>query len=196
MADYDETYTFTTQVGSTGWTWVGPDHTGLQNRGTASGWCWTSTGTASTNTGPPSGVPCVYTETSGASVPDEFTMTLETPVSAETYGLYTTFDTSPNGNIAAQLFIEAYDGSIWNEIDAWTFTGLGTAANISKGPYDFTSYTNSDFKIRFRSIVGGTTYQNDFTIDNVRIYGDTKEAPTACTISGIINISGVQSITI
>lgn len=172
--DYDETYTFPDKTtGEVGWDYVGPDHTGLKARNTDGAWCWTDTGSPSSNTGPPSGVACVYTETSSpVAVDDEFFMTLATAVSAATYGLYVTLDRCTYGVTQAHLYFEAYNGTAWVSIDDWA--GDSTTTFTSEGPYDFTSYSNADFKIRFRTIVAGTKYKNDMAVDTVRIYGDAK----------------------
>jgi hypothetical protein len=176
MADYDETYSFTTLSGnSADFTWDGPDVDVLSAENTAGSWCWTDVGSTSSNTGPPSGVPCVYTETSSpVAVDDEFYMTLAAAneVDAGAYGIYVTFNTCTYGNTSAHLYFEAWDGGTWQPIDDWA--GNSTTTFTSRGPYDFTSYDNSDFSIRFRTLVAGTTYTNDMAVDEIRIYGDSK----------------------
>jgi hypothetical protein len=173
--DYDVTYSFTTQSqAAVGWVYDGPgSYDGLQTRDTRPYWCWTNTGSPSNGTGPPSGVPCVYTESSSpGAAGDVYIMTLAGTVDASAYGLYVTFNTCTQAQSAGTLYFEAYNGSTWVGIASWS--GNTTTTFTSRGPYNFTAYANSDFKIRFRVVTGGTAYQNDFAIDEVRIYGNTK----------------------
>lgn len=183
---YDTTYSFDSLAANSGdFTFVGPDHTGLQVRDTDGGWCWTSTGSVSSSTGPPSGTACVYTETSSpVAVSDEFTMTLATAneVDASAYLLYVTFDVCLYGNTSGHAYFEAFDGTDWNSIDDWALSSTSTMQ--SQGPYNFTAYDNDDFSIRFRSVVGGTTYQNDFAVDEVRIYGEDADVTPVITDAG------------
>lgn len=173
---YDVTYDFSTLAGNqSDFTWDGPDVDVLSAENTDGAWCWTSTGSTSSTTGPPSGTACVYTETSSpVEVGDEFIMTLASAneVDASAYSLFVTFDNCMQGSTTGQLYFEAWDGSAWQSIDDWL--GDSTTAMTSRGPYDFTSYTNSDFSVRFRVIVAGTTYYNDFSVTDIRIYGDDK----------------------
>jgi hypothetical protein len=78
------------------------------------------------------------------------------------------------GNTSGTMYFEAWDGGSWNIIDSWS--GNSTTSFTSRGPYNFSAtglnYTNSDFKIRFRIVTGGTSYQNDFAVDEVYLYGD------------------------
>lgn len=190
MVDYDVTYTFDSKATSTGWDYVGKYYTGIQDRDSDGGWCWTDTGSVSSGTGPPSGIPCVYTETSSpVSVGDEFTMTLSSPVDASIYGLYVTCDVSLHGDADGKAYIEAYNGSTWDTL--WTWSLNQTEDFQSKGPFDCTSYNNNDFKIRFRTDVQGSAYKNDFAVDNIRIYGDLK---VVCSCQRIQSVQGLQSM--
>jgi Peptidase family C25/Propeptide_C25/Domain of unknown function (DUF2341) len=101
-----------------------------------------------------------------------YIMTLASAVDASAYGLYVTFNTCTQAQSAGTLYFEAYNGSTWVGIASWP--GDTTTTFTSRGPYDLTGYNNSDFKIRFRVVTGGTSYQNDFAIDEVRIYGNAK----------------------
>lgn len=178
MADYDVTYSFSVQAEAND-EWIlasnrQADHE-AQNADNANGgyWCWTDTGSPSSNTGPPSGTACIYTETSSPStVGDEFTCELRTALNAGQYGFFVEFNLCVYGNAAGTIYFEAYDGNSWNIIDSWS--GNGTTTFTAKGPYDLSSYGNSDFKVRLRIVTGGTAYQNDFSWDEVRIYGDEK----------------------
>jgi hypothetical protein len=175
---YDQTYTLDTLVAAEAdWDFVGPDLNDLQAVDTDGAWCWTDTGSPSSGTGPPTGVACVYTETSSpVQVGDEFFMTLTNPVDAGSYALNVTFDRCTQGDSGAHLYFEAWDGSSWVPVDDWA--GDSTTTFTSEGPYDFSSYDNSDFKIRFRTVVGGSTYQNDMSVDTVRIYGNGRPPMT------------------
>jgi hypothetical protein len=172
MADYDVTYSMNSKSeAEVGWDYVGPQGNNVQSENTAGYWCWTNTGSSSSGTGPPSGVPCVYTETSSpVAIGNEFFMTLTDPVSAAMYELFITFDRCTYGNVSAHLYFEVWDGSQWVLIDDWP--GDSVTTFTSEGPYDLSAYTNPDFKIRFRTVVGGTAYQNDMAVDEVRIYGN------------------------
>lgn len=188
MADYDVTYSFSVQAEANDEWILGSDVTGgggsdheaqAADNNNGGWWCWTDTGSPSGSTGPPSGVPCIYTETSttGTGQPaagDQFTCTLRTPLDAGQYGFYVTFDTCMYGDTTGVAYFEAFDGNNWNIID--TFNGDSTTTFTARGPYDLTSYSNSDFQIRFRTVCGtGNIYQNDFSWDEVRIYGDLKQ---------------------
>jgi hypothetical protein len=170
--DYDNTYNFSTQSGSDDdWTLSGPEGNGIQNRNTDGYWCWTDSGTDSTATGPPSGTACIYTETSSpVVVDDEFTMTLKSDLDASTYGFYIDINVCLYGDTAGRVYLEAYDGTSWNILETYEL-GAGQSFESFTG-IDCTSYTNSDFLIRFRTVVGGTTFYNDFAVEEVRIYGD------------------------
>jgi hypothetical protein len=176
--NYDQTYTLDTLVAAEAdWDFVGPDLNDLQAVDTDGAWCWTDTGSVSSGTGPPSGVACVYTETSSpVTAGDEFFMTLTNPVDAGSYALNVTFDRCTQGDASAHLYFEAWNGSGWVPVDDWA--GDSTTTFTSEGPYDFSSYDNSDFKIRFRTVVGGTTYQNDMSVDTIRIYGNGRPPST------------------
>lgn len=141
-------------------------------------WCWTNTGSPSSGTGPPSGVACMYTETSSPSaVGDVFYAELRTAINASLYNLSVSFQTCMQGNSAGTLYFEAWDGSDWNIIAQWS--GDSGTSFTSRGPYDFSptgeDYDNTDFKIRFRVVTGGTSYQNDFAVDTVSITGTDKQ---------------------
>lgn len=144
-----------------------------QNPDNANGgyWCWTDTGSPSTGTGPPTGVPCIYTESSSPSaVGDEFTCELRTAISAAAMAITVEFNLSDYGNASGMIYFEAYNGSSWDVIDSWS--GQATTERfVAQGPYDLSSYTNADFKVRLRVVTGGTSYQNDFAWDEVHIIG-------------------------
>lgn len=183
---YDQTYSFDTLAGNSGdFIWDGPDVDVLSARDTDGAWCWTSTGSVSSSTGPPTGTACVYTETSSpVAAADVFIMTLAVAneVDASLYALYVTFNNCMYGNTAGHQYFEAWNGTSWQAIDDWA--GNTTTTFTSRGPYDFTAYTNSDFSIRIRNVVGGTAYQNDFAVDQVRIYGADKIVDPVITNCG------------
>ena len=170
--DYNNTYNFPTQSGSDDdWTLSGPEGNGIQSEGTAGYWCWTNSGTSSNNTGPPSGTACIYTEASSpVAVNDEFTMTLKSDLDASTYDFYIDINVCLYGDTDGRVYLEAYDGTSWNILETYEL-GAGQSFESFTG-IDCTSYTNSDFLIRFRTVVGGTDHNNDFAVEEVRIYGD------------------------
>lgn len=139
-------------------------------------WCWTNTGSPSTGTGPPTGTACMYSETSSPSaVGDVFYAELRTAINASANDIHTvSFNNCMYGNTSGMMYFEAFNGSTWDVIDSWA--GNATTTFTSRGPYDFGpsgyNYTNTDFKIRFRIVTGGTSYQNDFAIDTVYIESD------------------------
>ena len=141
-------------------------------------WCWTDAGSASSSTGPPSGTACMHSETSSPSaVGDIFYAELRTAINALLNDIHTiTFDTCMYGNTSGNMYFEAWDGSDWNIIDSWA--GNATTTFTARGTYDFgpgdLDYINTDFKIRFRIVTGGTSYQNDFSIDTLYIESDPK----------------------
>jgi len=192
--DFDDLYSFSDQAGANDYWLLSSDVTTATNYADHEAqaaenvngglWCWTDTGSPSGSTGPPPGTACIYTETStsGTGKPvagSQFFATLRNPIDAGQYGLYVTFNTVLYGDTTGTVYFEAWDGvATWDVID--TFTGDSNTTFTSRGPYDLTSYDNSDFKIRFRTVVGtGNVYQNDFAIDEVHIYGDAKAPPVA-----------------
>lgn len=168
---------------------------GIADEPTANGnapqWQWISSGTsASGSTGPPTGntQSCIFPETSSpVAVGDVAQATLQDEYNASTYGLFVTFEHSTWGNASGTSYFEAWDGTQYNVIASWA--GTGDTGWQSRGPYDFSptgyDYTNSDFHIRFRVVVGGSAYQNDFSFDTVFIYGDNKGVPDAPTLSDV-----------
>lgn len=141
-------------------------------------WCWTDAGSASTATGPPTGVACMHAETSSPSAAgDVFYAELRTAINALLNDIHTvTFQTCTRCDAAGTLYFEAYNGSTWDVIDSWigdavtTFTARGT---YDFGPNDL-DYTNTDFKVRFRVVTAGTAYNNDFAIDTFYLEYDLK----------------------
>ena len=205
---YDETYSFSVQSEANDEWLLSSDVTDAtdyadheaQNADNANGglWCWTSTGSPSGSTGPPTGTACIYTETStsGSGTPaagSQFFCTLRTAVDAGQYAIYVTFNTCMYGDTTGVAYFEAWDGvDTWDIID--TFNGDSTTTFTNRGPYDLTDYENADFKIRFRTVCGtGNIYQNDFSWDEVRIYGDLKnvspDAPTLYNTGGSEQLS-------
>jgi len=193
MADYDETYIFSSLTTSTSdFTYLGPDFSGLQVKDTDGAWCWTDSGSVSTGTGPPSGIDCVYTETSSpVAVDDVFTMTLTNDINASSYGFFIDLDMYLYSQTGGDVYFEAYNGSTWDIVGSF---GYSISVSLVSTTFDCSSYSNSDFKIRFRIVVGGTSYDNDFAVKEIRIYGDAKEVSTR-EINNIQSIQGIQSIT-
>ena len=157
----------------------GTDHEAAAAANTNGGWwCHTNTGSPSSSTGPPSGTPCLYfeTSTSGTGQPaagDIATVELRTAINASLYNVTVDFDHCEQGDTTGVLYFDAWDGTQWNNIDSWN--GNSTTTFTSESGYDLSSYNNTDFKIRFREVVGtGSVYTNDFAVTNIAIYGTDK----------------------
>ncbi|MHA1915372.1 MAG: ABC transporter substrate-binding protein [Promethearchaeota archaeon] len=177
---YDKIYSFTTLNEANDGSWeywntdIG-DHA-VASRGTSQYWCWTDIGTPSSPTGPPSGIACIYPETSSPTeVGDEYIATLSDTEAIDTrfHGIYVTFDTCMQGDPEGHMYFEYWDGNSWEIRDDWAGDSFTTFT--ARGPYDFTALEIEDFKIRFRVVVGGTIFYNDFSFDEVRIYGYLKD---------------------
>ena len=155
-------------------------------------WQWTDETSPSSSTGPPGGEGCVYPETSSpAQVGDECWAVLKTAyeVDAGLYSLFVTASICLYGNASGAIYLEAWDGDSWEILGSWS--GSGTTTWQAMGPYDCSSYDNNDFKVRFRVVLGGTSYQNDFAISQLRIYGADKVLTIAP--SGIGSLEGFGS---
>ena len=194
-ADFDVTYRFDSIAsGESGWDYSGPDGNNLHSEDTRGNWCWSNNSTPSSGVGPPygqggSGDGYIYTEASSpVAVNDEFTMTLSQAVDASAYALNCSFYRSMDFNgEPGELHFEVWNGSQWRSEGVWTGTSsaVWVYANI-----DLSSYTNSDLKVRFRTVVkGANTWTNDCAIDTVRIYGDYR-APLSYTITASAGLNG------
>ena len=150
-------------------------------------WRGNSGSTASGNTGPTIGNPdpYVYLEASSAGVhcnaagvSGGATHSFESNViDASLYALSFTFDwhlwtNGVNGN--ASLHLDAWNGASWDSdvTGSAIQTGDGGTAWYTTGPVDLSAYTNADFKVRLRYIVGTqSVYQNDVAFDNLVFSG-------------------------
>ena len=184
--DYDVTYTFpdyaTANDGS--WTYTASGgRNGLQNAGGFAGyWTWDQNTTPSSGVGPLHGVDgdpegYVFTESSSPTAVDEnFVMTLTNAVDASQYALSVSFYYSQDFNgDPGELYFEVWDGDSWEQV--FFNNSPCDVADWVQVDNDLSAYTNSDFKIRFRTIVKGTAWRNDCGIDNVRIYGNCRTIP-------------------
>lgn len=144
------------------------------NNANAPDWQWTTGTSPSGSTGPPaSNGGCTFPESSSPMANGDIsraTMKTANQVDASAYDLYVTVDVCMYGNTSGELKIQAWNGTVWNDLA--TYSGNSTTTFVSRGPFDCTSYTNSDFYVRIQVTNGGTTYQNDFAFQNLRIYGD------------------------
>ncbi len=177
---YDKTYSFNTlnEANDGSWEYWNTDigYHSVADRGTYQYWCWTDSGTPSDPTGPPSGISCIYPETSSPTeVGDVYIATLSDTEAIDTrlHGIYVTFDTCMQGDPAGHMYFEYWDGDSWEIRDDWAGDSITTFT--ARGPYDFTALENDDLKIRFRVVVGGTNFYNDFAFDEVKIYGYLKD---------------------
>jgi hypothetical protein len=104
-------------------------------------------------------------------------------IDASTYALDFTFDWNMNvgDNTDASLHLDAWNGTSW-DLDI-TGGAIKTGDNgdvwTTVGPVDLSTYTNADFQLRFRYIVGnGTIHQNDVAVDNLVIIGTSGGSAT------------------
>lgn len=148
------------------------------SNGNAPDWQWTDEASPSSGTGPPGGEGCVYPETSSpAAAGNECWCVLKAAeqIDAALYLLNVTASICTLGNTAGAIYLEAWDGGSWNALASWA--GSATTTWQSVGPYDCSAYTNSDFRVRYRVVVGtGNTYQCDFAISQLRVYGSDRPA--------------------
>jgi hypothetical protein len=168
-------------------TLTGPDSNGL---GTSNGG-WRSisgsTGSSSTGpTGPHSGSYYWYTETSGTSLGEIFIMEMIDVLDcsdATGYNYLIDFWYSNYGSGGGgQCLVQFWNGSTWITVQTigWstTVSAWKTATQI-----DLSSFTNSDGKLRWHFTTGGgTTYQNDFALDDMLI-----------TVTGVASSSSASS---
>ena len=171
---YDQTYDF--ESDGNGWIY---DADGTLGLGTGARWNRIQGATGSNPTGPDTGEGgsgyYVYTETSGSTGGDIYTMTLETALDASTLAYSCSFYLSLDLNTSTpDVLFQAWNGSTWVTVDTFPNTDLKPWEQSS---YDLSSYTNNDFKVRFSHTVGGTTYLNDLGVDTVRIWGDSRVPP-------------------
>jgi hypothetical protein len=152
------------------------------------GWVVLSGSTGSSNTGPTAGNPdpYVYLESSGTNQTYGVGVSagssqnlLSNVIDASQFSsLSFSFDWNMNvdDNTDASLHVDVYNGSGW-DTDV-TGGAINTGNNgdvwVSEGPIDLSSYSNIDFQIRIRYVVGnGTIYRNDVAVDNLYISGTT-----------------------
>ncbi len=87
------------------------------------------------------------------------------------------------------LYVEGWNGSAWTDAGGGSINCGSLGDQWNTGPQvDFSSYNNSDFKIRFRFHVSdtGNVFANDIAFDDIVITGTTKCTPT----TGPISITG------
>jgi hypothetical protein len=105
------------------------------------------------------------------------TQTFESNViDASAYALSFRFDwnMNVNDNADATLHVDAWNGVSWDaDVNGGTVnTGSSGDAWTTEGPIDLSGYSNNDFKLRIRYVVGtGTLENNDVAIDNLDISG-------------------------
>jgi hypothetical protein len=152
------------------------------------GWVVLSGSTGSSSTGPAAGNPdpYVYLESSGTSQTYGVGVTagssqylLSNVIDAAQFSsLSFSFDWNMNvdNNTDASLHVDVYNGSGWDH-DV-TGGAINTGDNgdvwVSEGPIDLSGYSNDDFQIRIRYVVGDEKiYRNDVAVDNLYISGTT-----------------------
>jgi len=186
MADYDVTYQQNTYANAVADFDYFNDNGASTNsvinepaaNANAPDWQWTTGASPSTGTGPPAANGgCTYPESSSPMAVGDIsraTMITANQVDADTYGMFVTVDMCLFGNTAGEIKVQAWDGATWNDLG--TYAGNSNTAFVGYGPYDCTSYTNSDFYVRIQITMGagGSIWQHDFAFQNLRIYGDSK----------------------
>ncbi len=183
----------TLYTAQTGWTnWIGVNGSDGTNS-----WCYAdnANGTASGGTGTVAGNPrpWIYLEASanGQNACATGTTTgssqyLESNVKdASQYSLTFNFDYMMDlggTNADAELHLDAWNGTSW-VADVYVVAngmvrlGDGGAQWYSEGPIDLSAYTNADFKLRFRYVVGTASgYQNDISFDNLAFTGTPRSS--------------------
>jgi len=185
MADYDVTYAQDTFANASADFDYFCDNASSTNsvineptaNGNAPDWQWTTGTSPSSGTGPPAANGgCTYPESSSPMANGDIsraTMITGNQVDASTYGMFVTVDMCLFGSTTGEIKVQAWDGDSWNDLA--TYVGNSNTAFVGYGPFDCTGYNNSDFYARIQVINGGTTYQNDFAFQNLRIYGDSKQ---------------------
>jgi hypothetical protein len=168
--------------------------TGVNGSDGTLGWVVLTGSTGSGTTGPSSGT-YVYLESSasgqtyGVDVTAGSSQYIESNVIDA--GAYTTmsftfdWNMNVNDNTDASLHLDAWNGSSWDlDVNGGAVnTGNNGDTWVTTGPVDVSSYSNADFQLRIRYIVGsGTIYQNDVAVDNLVIDG-TGGTPTAYPIN-------------
>jgi hypothetical protein len=176
--EYDTTWGFDDQLScDDDWTFTDPGATsGVGSRGDSQDWSYSETDTPSSVTGPlgpQAGAGYVYTESSSTTLGDTFTMELTNPINATELSMNCSFwlsrDLDSGGTFPPEVNFEVWDGDVYQTVGQW---GDAAVKDWESHSFDLSSYTNSDFKVRFRFVTGGaTTYENDLGIDTVRIWG-------------------------
>jgi hypothetical protein len=172
--------------------------TGVNGSDGTMGWVVLSGATGSGSTGPTAGNPdpYVYLESSASSQTYGVDVTAGSSQYIESNvidaGAYTTLDftfdwnMNVNQNTDASLHLDAWNGTSW-DLDI-TGGAINTGNNgdtwVTTGPVDLSSYSNADFQLRIRYIVGsaGSIFHNDVAVDNLVING-VGGSPTAYPIN-------------
>ncbi len=92
---------------------------------------------------------------------------------AGTYAFNFSFDYNMQIGGNGSLHLDAYNGSGWDlDVTGGTIaSGTQGTSWQTAGPYDLSSYSNADFKLRIRFVVSstGNDYQNDLLLDNLAV---------------------------
>jgi len=192
---FNNTYTFDTKtdVNISDWLFTDPVGTGLQDSNTARRWCWDSDETTSSNVGPiggqggnPDGY--VYTEMSSPGANgDVFYMETVNDIDSSKQSVSMTwyYSARTGSGDDATIYVEGWNGTSWVIVTTQDIPG-STDATWYQVSSDFDSYTNIDFKIRFRIVMGsgGTAWHKDIGLDTINIVAvDRIVTPNISTIS-------------
>ncbi len=194
-----DTYTFDTQTGSDcdQFLWTDPvatDQTLPQAANQGRRWCWTDIDTISDSVGPEYGVGgdpdgYVYTEASSpGAFDDEFYMEFDTTLDASANSIEIQFRTNQRGddNNATCVVETNENGAGWVERGS-TFGGSGDSDKVATGGSQIWTQRSVDLdglishastRIRIKIVfpASGTSWHNDYGIDEVVIIGTSLAA--------------------
>lgn len=182
---FNTTYNFDAQTGGNNadWSFISPTATGLQAEGTVRNWSWSQDETPSTSRGPINGQGAggavdgyIYTEASSPTANgDVFRLELVDSLNANTQEITMSwYYSARTGAVTsdASIQVEAWNGSSWVQVsDTGNIASLDAVWVLQNS--DFTSYTNSDFKVAIIITLGssGTAWHKDIGLDTINIVG-------------------------
>jgi hypothetical protein len=80
-----------------------------------------------------------------------------------------------------QMAVEIWDGTVWHTLKNYD-NSTGSDIPWTSEDLDITSYSNQDFKIRFRAYGDDTIDIDWWLIDNIEIYGTIPPGPNPCLL--------------
>jgi len=181
----------------TSFTLTAPLGSGLQGSNTSQRWCYDADSTTSSGTGPTgphAGTYYWYCETSGTSLGANFIMEMIDTLDASTYNYqidfwYSNYGTGGGG----QCLVQYWNGATWitEQTIGWD---TSSAAWKAATQIDLSGYSNSDGKMRWNFTTGGgTTYQNDFALDDMTITAEVASSSSSSLSSSSLSSSSLSS---